>query len=62
MPVTEPLTEELNLTPSSTELGSSESMRVGVAKLKIVSSGVTAVEALDAGPGPIPLVAETVKV
>jgi hypothetical protein len=62
MPVTEPLTEELNLTPSSTELPSPESAMLGAAKLKIVSSGVTAVEALEAALGPIPLVARTVKV
>ena len=42
MPVTEPYTEEVNLTPSSVELPSlASSRRAGVAKSKIVSSGVT---------------------
>jgi hypothetical protein len=62
MPVTEPLTEDVNLTPSSTELGSPESSTVGAAKLKIVSSGVTAAEAAEAAPLPLPLLAATVKV
>jgi hypothetical protein len=57
-----PLTEEVNLTPSSTELGSPESTTVGTAKLKIVSFGVTAVEAVETAPLPFELLAATVKV
>ena len=50
------------MTPSSTELGSPESTTVGTAKLKIVSFGVTAVEAVEAAPLPFELLAATVKV
>jgi len=50
------------LTPSSTELGSPESTTVGTAKLKIVSFGVTAVEAVETAPLPFELLAATVKV
>ena len=41
---------------------SPESTAPGVAKSKIVSCGVTALEAADAGPVPIALVAVTVNV
>jgi hypothetical protein len=43
-------------------LGSPESTTVGTAKLKIVSFGVTAVEAAEAGPFALELLAATVKV
>ena len=56
------MTSDLNLTPSSTEEVSPESMPAGVAKSKIMLWGVTAFEAADCGPVPIPLVAATLKV
>jgi len=62
MPVTDPLVSAVNFTPSSTEEVSPESTVAGVEKSKIVSSGVTALDAADAGPVPTPFVAETVNV
>jgi hypothetical protein len=51
----------LNSVPSETLEESPESKTVGVAKSKIVSSGVTAVESGEAGLEPTALVAVTVK-
>jgi hypothetical protein len=56
------LTSVVNLTPSSTGEVSPESSVAGVAKSKMVSSGVMAGEALEAGLVPIELVAWTVNV
>ena len=53
---------DLNLTPSSTELESPESIWAGVAVSKIVCSGVTAFDAAESGPVPIALIAVTLKV
>ena len=52
----------MNFTPRLADVASPESTEAGVAKSKIVSSGVTAVVCADAGPVPCALVAETVKV
>jgi hypothetical protein len=52
----------LNFTPTSIELPSPESTIDGVPKSKIVSCGVTALDAPDAGPVPPPFVAATVNV
>jgi hypothetical protein len=62
MPVICPLVSAVNLTPRSTEVVSPESIVAGVPKSKIVACGVTALEALEAGPVPLALVALTVKV
>jgi hypothetical protein len=64
MPVIDPLVSAVNFTPSSAEELSPESTSAdeGAEKSKIVSSGVTAGLADDAGPDPIPFVAVTVKV
>ena len=62
MPVTEPPKSVLNFTPTSTGLRSPASTVVGAAKSRIVSCGVTAFEAVDAGPVPTPLVAVTLNV
>ncbi len=57
-----PLRSAVNLTPTSTEFGSPESVIEGVPKSKIVSSGVTAFEADDAWLVPTLLTADTVNV
>ena len=62
MPLIVPATSLRNLTPSSTALPSPESTVSGVARSKIVSYGVTALEAADSGPVPAALIAATVKV
>src|SRR5436853_7607944 len=62
MPVIVPLLSAVNLTPSSTAELSPESTVAGLAKSKMVSAGVTAFDAPDAGPVPTPSVAETVNV
>jgi hypothetical protein len=53
---------DLNATPSVTLLPSPESMLVGVAKSKIVSCGVTALDGEDSGLDPTALLAVTVNV
>ena len=58
----EPLVSAVNLTPSSTADVSPESIVDGVPKSKIVSCGVVAADAADAGPVPRLLVADTVNV
>ena len=57
-----PATSLLNFTPRLTELPSSVSTVPGVARSKIVSYGVTAVEAVDSALVPIALIAATLKV
>jgi hypothetical protein len=62
MPVTVPFTLEVKFTPSSTLDESPESTVAGFENSKIVSSGVTAADAVDAGLGPFAFVAVTVNV
>src|SRR3954464_3235661 len=62
MPSTEASRSAWNFTPSSMALVSPESTVAGVAKSKIVASGVTAFDASDAGLEPTPLVAGTLNV
>src|SRR6478672_13532225 len=69
MPVTCPLTSEVNLVPSSVELVSPWSGVLGTVEAgQIVhgvhetACGVTGLEAAESGPVPIALVAETLKV
>ena len=62
MPVTEPATSAVNLTPRTTELVSPASTVAGVANSKIDACGVTALEAPDAGPVPAAFVAATLNV
>jgi hypothetical protein len=63
IPVTDPAADAVNFTPRSTELGSPESTIPGVPeKSKIVSSGMTAADALDAGDVPVLSTAATVNV
>ena len=57
-----PDTDAVNFTPTSREDGSPASATAGAVKSKIVSSGVTAVEAVEGEPVPTALVAATVKV
>jgi hypothetical protein len=52
----------LNFTPNTIEFASPASTVPGVPKSKIVSCGVTALDALDAGPVPPLLIAATVNV
>ena len=62
MPVTEPNTEAVNLTPTSVEFESPLSIVVGVEKSKMVSSGTTSLDGLEALPSPAMLDAATVNV
>ena len=60
--MTLPLTVDVNLTPSSTELESPESTVVGVVKFEDRVCGVTAAEAARFAPVPTRLVAVTLNV
>jgi len=62
MPVTDPYTEAVNVTPTSVASVAPESTVAGPAKSKIVSSGVAPGEAAEGAPLPIVLEADTVKV
>ena len=69
MPVIDPLTSDVNFTPSSTEAVSASLGVAGVAEagqivhaVQSVAVGVTAFEAAEAGPVPTALVAVTLKV
>ncbi len=62
MPVTVPATSDVNFVPRTTEPGSPASTVSGVPDSISEARGVTAPEALDAGPVPAALVALTVNV
>jgi hypothetical protein len=69
MPVIDPLTSEVNLTPTSTADPSAESTVPGVAvdgqmvqAAQLAAAGTIALDAAEAGPVPTEFVADTVKV